>query len=318
MGGQFTEAHVTDAKRICRGEQYLAARAFLRSRSTERAGPRILILSGGAPKEEVGVIRELWKGQFAAHITAIDVVEENVHRAIEAGADVGYVGNLITDDGHRTYNVQPELVRVAKFDLMHLDFCGLVDEEMRATVSCYSAHALTPNGVCIAAFSYGHDVPEFFLRRIRMGHFGGTAGTGTKALIRRGIPEAVCGRIAFLVQRSLAVESIVLYRGNAVPMCSVLLVKRRCPALQEHRGGSVKPSDLAEWPHNPDGDSSRISVAKIGDVDILEAVEQVNGSALYALPEERMGALRRSAAARKAVATRARAMRTNGAHGETT
>jgi hypothetical protein len=44
---------------------------------------------------------------------------------------------------------------------------------------------------------------------------------------------------------------------------------------------------------------------------MLDAVENVSAAALYALPEERLAAMRRSAAARKAVTTRV--ARANGA-----
>jgi hypothetical protein len=94
-------------------------------------------------------------------------------------------------------------------------------------------------------------------------------------------------------------------------MCSVLFSKRTAdkqPATNARHGAHTEPR---EWPHNLDGDSSRISVAKIGDVDMLDAVENVSAAALYALPEERLAAMRRSAAARKAVTTRV--ARANGA-----
>jgi len=292
---KFKAEYVTDAKRVARGEQYLAARALLRSRSTERVAPRILILAGGSPEEELGTIRELWKGQWRAHVTAVDRVEENVALAVSAGADEGFVGELArretenTERAHENLVVPKELVRHGKFDLLHLDFCGLLTDELRKIVRLYHRRALSAGGAIIAAFSYGHDVAEAYLAVLRGGRLVGHPGRGTLALIKRGVPETVCGRIAFLTSNEMLPESIVLYQGNQVPMCSILFSRRR-----QDEG----------WPRDLDGDSSHISVAKIGDHDLLDAVEQFDAASLYALPEQRLAAMRRSAAAKKAVATR--------------
>lgn len=329
-GPRFSAAHITDAKRVARGEQYLAARAILRSRSVEREQPRILILAGGKPSEELGTIRELWRGPWRAHVTAADLCETNLSAAIDAGADEVWCGDLgafehrlpATAYGRDTKPracIPAALLAGGRFDLMHLDFCGTVTASMAGLVGRYHREALTNGGVNIVAFSYGHDVPEAFLSVARGGALTGRRGAAVKALMDRGVPEAVCGRIAFLARGGMRVETIVLYKGNAVPMCSVLFSKRQ---TAKREGDAVKPQgktwwlrpglEYSEWPQNENGDCSHVAVTKISDTDLEDAIEHVDAAALYALPEERLRAIRRRAAARKAVNTR-EAARTNGA-----
>ncbi len=291
MSGVFTEDKITDSKRLVRGEQHLLARTLLTQRSIRRFNdPKILILCGHAPHEEVGAINALWK---APTIVAVDTDPVAVERAITAGVTTAVHGDL--DDLLPTRCPMkgkrfgcPEELGGEKFDIISLDLCTQITDESLDLARRCRLFALSNDGVMIASFSYGRDVAEFFLAAAHGGSVMDPRSAEAEALVTRGVPDTVAGRIIVLARslgRAMGLRSVMLYRGRATPMISTVWE--------------------AAPPAYPYADNlSGCAVVKVCDGDLEEAVVHPEPMLLYATPADRVLAMRRSAAARKAVATR--------------
>jgi hypothetical protein len=159
----FAKEQVTDDKRLVRGEHLLLARYWLRVRdgAPHHQPWKVLMLAGGCPKEEVEAIRELMP---KAHIVAADFEKEMVGLALAAGANEGFVGDVaeidIVEHGyHKTKMLSKRVADLGKFDLIDLDFCAHVSEQMRTTLNTHFRE-LTHKGCLMLTFSYGRDVEE--------------------------------------------------------------------------------------------------------------------------------------------------------------
>lgn len=175
-----------------------------------------------------------------------------------------------------------------KFEIIDLDFCGPVGPDMQHIIKrCCLTMLDRSRGVLIVTFSYGRDVAEFFLAEARDGHISGGASAKARYLMDKGCPETVAGRVIYLASKmgGMTLRSLCLYQGNRMPMCSTLW-----EAFQVN---------------NPQGWAGEdLSVTKMTTEDLPEAVLMPDPGLLYAVPAERILAMRRSAAARRAVATK--------------
>lgn len=377
---RFTSDHISDAKRVVRGEQYLYARRLLRARSVDRTAPRVLILPGGSPREEIELINELWP-RPSAHITAVDSEKDCVelasklgvaravhstlaefsgtlienrkvkrstwipealaalaefgmqgcthyefanatkaHQMLEYGEGViaraasGLLGRLQikgfavqTEDKRWSIStlgqefLANERATVAShFDLVTLDLCGGVSSVSRALLRSY-ARALTPRGCILFTFSYGRDVGEAFRALVRGGDLTGEVTVPTRSLMKKGMPDTVAGRLCFLSENGgLRLRSVMLYKGKEAPMCSSLWQRWHTDKRRVHQ---------FYWPHDLRAPAD-ISFSKVGNQDLQNLIVHPDIAKLYGCPEERVIAVRRSAAAQRAVATR---KRSNGA-----
>lgn len=286
MTRRFDQGKISDAKRVARGEHWLAARTFLRKRDRVHHAPwRIVTLAGHSPSEEIECIRELMP---KAVIYAVDVDPECCRLAKEAGADHVLCVNLLDWNNHRGYrvkNVLPEpFLEIYPVDALNLDFCGGITGDMELIVRRY-AH-LCQSGVFLLTFSYGRDVTEVY-------------APGSY----RGIPDPVGGRVAQLDcwPTRMNLTSVIAYRGNEMPMCALMWVKHgRDPhEIGDSRSKRERWSEIIEQRPEP-------SFVKIGDDDLAPACVYPDAAKLYATPAERIAAFRRKFAALKAVATRQR------------
>lgn len=282
---KFTKAHISDAKRIIRGENYLAAQGMLRARDNSRTAPwRVMILAGGSPEEEIGAIRAVMPN---AVIVAVDRDPACVAKALAAGANDGVVVHdvLRLNRTKGPPNLPEELEAQAKFDVINLDMCCTPSDEFRRALGVYARRGVTARGVLMVTFSYGHDVAERFIAEARGGSLHGELRPGVAELMEDGFSEALVGRVLFLQASSRAVlrmRSVVAYPGHRMPMCSILFEK----------GGGFGWDADAAW-------------QRIGNDDLEHGVlESKNIDKLYATPAVRIAQMRRAAAARKAVATR--------------
>jgi hypothetical protein len=276
-GMQFTESKTSDQKRLARGEQWLLARSCLRERDmVHNRNWRVLILSGMNPSGEINCIRELMP---KSEIVAVDTDEQCVEAARSAGADICLNADLGESTKSRVgpYNMLYErpnnlLDSIGKFDAIHLDFCAGATEETKRTVRINSL-LLSGRGVMIVTFSYGRDVVEVFQSRPPR-----TNQLAIDKLNGIGINKTIVNRIAFAVG-GIASDaiSVVLYKGNEMPMCSVLCQK---------------------------GTRRNISFVKVEPGDFELAVTCPDPSKMYDCPSDRIESLRRSAAAIKASITR--------------
>jgi excisionase family DNA binding protein len=272
---EFSAKHITDQKRLVRGEQLLCARARLRIRDgVHHAKWRVMILAGGNPAEEIAAIREVMP---KAHITAVDRDPRCLDLAIDAGADEVVLCDLndftVEQHGPWSHKKGPAKALLgAKFDLLVLDLCAGPNRSTRAICRIYLAKLLTAHGVSIVTFSYGRDVIEEIE--------ASGVPCAIAALAKHGASDRVLMRIGYLLTESMtkAVVSVMVYRGNEMPMCSVLLsnsVYRRTASFVQ-----VEP----------------------GDFEL--AVTCPDPALLYACPQERIESLRRKHAAIKASYTR--------------
>jgi hypothetical protein len=292
MGGplRFSGKRISDQKRLVRGEQLLKARTRLRARDeTHHRRWRVLIMAGGAPAGEVAAIRELMP---KAHILAVDNDQACLDAAIEAGVD-DVVHCDLSD--WTTSNTDPTakraagpIARHAPFDLMCLDLCGGVNQTTRSIIRAYRP-LLSGGGVLLLTFSYGRDVTELFLQTFK--NFSRRRIDGQEWMQERnvrilgrlravGIPDLLAGRLLYLFPPSELerISSIMVYRGNEMPMCSVFYAGRQ-------------PYD-------------DLSFVQVEDGDFELAVAYPDAASLYDCPQERIEALRRKFAAIKASLTR--------------
>lgn len=275
---KFAASTVSDQKRLARGEHWLFTRSLLRAwHRTHRSDWRIMTLAGGAPKGEFDAIKELMP---SANITAVDKDQACIEAAIEDGADDVICADLTEWsflDGS-TYK-RPTAQLVGKsFDVVNLDLCGGASEATRDMINVYRGLVARP-GVLKVTFSYGRDVVEFFKFRQAI----------PPDLEVTGMPQTVAARLAYLLGPHVdMIASVILYSGNEMPMCSVVI---ECPG----KGNRITKGYREQ---------RRISFTKLQDEDFELAVLHPDVRLLYDCPQERIDALRRSHAALKAVATR--------------
>lgn len=289
MTRQFDADKITDAKRVARGEHWLAVRTFLRKRDRIHHAPwKIVTLAGHHPAEEIACIRELMP---KAVIYAVDVDDECCRLAQEAGADHAYCLNILAWQGplngrpRSRVDIFPEpLADIGPVDAINLDFCGGITQDMELVTRRYPQ--LCRTGVLLLTFSYGRDVTEVY-----------DAGS------YRGIPEPLGGRVAKLDRgpTRMNLTSVIAYRGSKMPMCSLMWVNYR--GQDEPKSSYDNRSTRERWSEiiasRPDP-----SFVKIGDDDLAPACVYPDAAKLYATPAERIAAFRRKFAALKAVTTR--------------
>jgi hypothetical protein len=274
---------ISDQKRFVRGEHWLMTRGLLRARDVvHHARWRILIVAGPQPSEEVTCIRELMP---KSHITAVDLDEDNILRAMAAGVDEAIIHDLADFDrtSPTSANMKGSYVASAKlgpaFDVVCLDLTGPASDDLKKMVVAYF-RSLTKGGVLMVTFSYGRDVSEYF-REFWRGGGNGIFVRERKIIERLEMADTVRDRVAFLVGAKISsVRSILQYRGGAMPMVSVLLHNKRTLNAPAPRFMSIQE----------------------GDFDLAVTAENLGN--IYACPAERIEALRRSRIAQKAVATR--------------
>ena len=283
---KFTASTISDQKRLVRGEQWLFVRRILRARDEcHSAKWRVLILAGGAPSGEINAIRELMP---RAHIVAIDKDTKCLEAAIDAGAD-----NVIECDlyacerlqhNHSWTHVLPKQLRdIEPFDAIHLDFCGQVGSEMKRSTGLIFQKLMTTRGCMALTFSYGRDVVEMFMESGRSYSFAPTYPRVDPITIALpdDIPDSVAGRLIYM-GNVRHIRSVMMYRGAAMPMVSVVYHKY----ANAYRHG--------------------ISTVKVEPGDFELAVSYPDAVSLYDCPEDRIKSFRREFAAIKAVLTRQR------------
>ena len=292
---KFNGQKISDQKRLVRGEQLLLARSCLRARDeVHHARWRVLTMAGGSPQGEMTAMRELMP---KAYIVAVDRDAACLEAAIEAGAD-DVVHCDLTDwtqepymkdgwhpeTGKYVYGAIPAvrtrppaaISKHAYFDLINLDLCGGVNATAHEIVGHYR-RLLATNGVMIVTFSYGRDVIEMFIAALAKFHNPRIE----ERFARHKLPDALAGRLIYLFThtdlRNLA--SVMVYRGNEMPMCSCLVTNNKFVR-------------------------DKFSYVQVARGDFELAVLHPDVTKLYDCPQERIAAMRRHRAAAKAVATR--------------
>lgn len=273
---RFDESKITDQKRLARGEQLLAARTYLRARyEAHHPETRILMMAGGAPHEEIAAIRELMP---KAQVVAVDRDPVCLDAALAAGADEAVLCDLTdmpTEMGR--WKRHPAIDRPGAFHLVHFDLMGLATRDLLRMLRVYAPLA---TDVFILTFSYGRDVVEVY--EAATYRETGWADTLSKA----GVPRSIGGRLLYLFAGSgqklhmSTMQSVIAYRGTAMPMVSAMF------CFGDRR--LLRPLSF--------------TLLEPGDFEI--AVAHPDPSLLYACPQERLAALRRSHAALKAAYTR--------------
>lgn len=295
---------ISDQKRFVRGEHWLRARYHLRVRDHVHHGAwELLIIAGPSPAEEINCIRAC---MHKARITAVDINEQNVMKAIDAGADDAFVcdisnfENLHAGNGHYRKTVPPVELRDKKFDVICLDLTGPANDWLQAVVGCYY-RSVASGGVMMVTFSYGRDVVEaqqgewehFRYKAHEKWHHNDEQYKNQSArnswIGLKDVPDIVAIRVWYALQTRCAdLKSCVQYRGSQMPMVSCLIAKG-CYGIAKFR--ALSPDDLCHAVFD----------------------EQLNLSMLYACPAERIDAFRlavtRKEAARKAVETKQRKKR---------
>lgn len=280
----------SDQKRIARGEHYRYARTLLRERDRiHNRRWRVLTIAGRNAGEEIACIRALMPKSY---IVAVDIDTQAVAAARDAGADEAFACDVLELSRlpRKTYAYRPAslLARSEKFDVICFDFCAGASPELKKAAGTYNRHLLTGRGVFILNFSYGRDVVEAFAADAR-----DLAGSHPACLLNS-IDPPMIGRIAAAIpgtwRSNAQLRSVLLYRGNAMPMCSCLWIKTR--SIAPDRGWLGPPPELT----------------RLDDADhpllVLDGYDD-DPSLVYATPRDRIAALRRSRAAQRAARTRA-------------
>jgi len=280
---KFTEAKMTDAKRLARGEHWRMVQAhFRREHRKHHPEIRVITLAGGSPHEEIACIRSLLP---RAEIVAVDLDPRCCEAAKDAGADVVLCTDVFKWDNSK---VPTSIQALGSIDVVNLDLCGGITRDVERAVTYYGRMVRTA-GVLMVSFSYGRDISELFSRDPWLG-----------------IPAPLAGRVKYLHDRiptkevpfspgthstparhatriaRLGLSSVIAYKGAQMPMCACL------------------------WEGHCDHQVP--SFVNVTDDDLMAAVltqlEPLDVSRLYAVPEERIQHFRRKSAAAKAVTTR--------------
>lgn len=228
-----------------------------------------------------------------ANILAVDNDPRCLDAAINAGVDEVVQCDLTdwaqrTDSAQRTYYLPADpIARYGQFDLVCMDLCAGVNQTTRNIFHAYRK-LLTPNGVMLLTFSYGRDVMEMFMQALhdfrRLSHDSAPSQMERRCRIldqiqALEIPDSLAGRLIYLFTPTELerVYSIMAYRGNEMPMCSVL-----------YSGGR----------------SHGMSFVRVEPGDFELAVVYPEAANLYDCPRDRIESLRRKFAAVKAAITR--------------
>lgn len=221
-------------------------------------------MAGGSPEGEVRAIQELMP---KAHITAVDRDPRCLEAAINAGVDDVIQCDLADFTGPiAQFGIGPAapIRNLGRFDVVSLDLCGGVNPLSKDIYRAYQSSVAT-GGVLVFTFSYGRDVIEA-IRLVRP----------SCRLIEAGVSELVASRIGYLFNNR-SPNSVFVYRGAEMPMCSVLF-----------------------------GGQRGLSFVQVEPGDFELAVSYPDAANLYDCPQERIDALRRQFAAIKASLTRKR------------
>ncbi len=284
---RFSPNLVRDAKRVVRGEHWLLVSRLLASRDVSRRRPIVAVVPGQAAAEEIASVRAAMSG---AYIVAIDRDPVAVQAARDAGADEVHEADL------------SEIVRIAgdrKFDAVRLDLCTQATPELKSLIAL-SRRTISPGALLMACFSYGRDVSEFYVATARGGFLLDDPRRDADVL-----PEGIAGRVRYLGSKAASAVSILLYRGNAMPMCEVMWSQQRRAAcvLCGGRAYAGMHNDRTGHEYEPEmpvpmrvrDDDLRIAV--------LQAEDDVDRSALYATPATRIAAWRAAQTRRDAASS---------------
>jgi hypothetical protein len=274
---------ISDQKRVARGDHWRLAQRILRARDHAHRGKwRVLIVAGPQPEEEIKCVRELLP---SSTIHAVDIEPEHVALAAAAGADHSIVADL-REFSRRPATTGSGLTKVPhdkvslgnEFDVACLDMTCSANNDLQQMLNVYWA-GLSKGGVLLVTFSYGRDVVEVYLENW-MKHRAAPYHPELDFIHAMGMPEGVAWRALWLFgAKSKFLRSVIQYRGKEMPMLNCALVKAR--------GGF--------------GDASFVALAD-GDFEATVTAESISN--IYACPRDRILALRRSAAAHRAVQTR--------------
>lgn len=173
------------------------------------------MVAGPDPWEEIRCIQNALP---QCHITAVDLIQENVDVAISAGADRGVCVDLsqyTRNEGvGRPVHLPPEKIG-GGYDVICLDMTCLATPWLKQLIAVYF-RAVTTGGFFIVNFSYGHDVVEYLNKRHPTG--GGLPDY---------IPLKYSQRIAeALDKRTRQLVSVFQYTGNKIPMLSCGLERK--------------------------------------------------------------------------------------------
>lgn len=304
---KFSADEISDQKRLVRGEHVLLAMNLLRIEHGHFGPRRILMLAGGEPQEEIKCLRECFRA--GCHITCVDTDNQCLERSIDAGAD-----DVLNVDMHswqrldtkaqgdltRNEIAYPVGIGGREYELIDLDFCGGMTEQVRDTVKAYS-YLLSNRGIMMVTFSYGRDVVERFIAEARHDkNFLGKLIDGLSPLVERGIAESLIGRILFLLRgiRRLTALSALCYRGKQMPMCGLLFqMNSGCKRRLRPAGCiEISTSDYSAATIFPP-----ITMVDPCDLDYMFAAEALPN--IYASPQERIELARRKFSAAKAVSS---------------
>lgn len=293
MSQQFGADQTTDQKRSARGLHLLAARNHLQALHG-RHHPRlnVAILAGGAPGAEIAAIRELMRG---AKIIAFDQFETCIDAARRAGADESVCCDLtpsVETRVHQSSTVEHVLPCAAvqqrgPFDLFSLDLCSEPNEKTRNLWRAYKK-SISRGGVLILTFSYGRDVVPM-LRAAQQQRVAQAAKTDNQSrrMVARmsGVPDKIAMRLCYMFDPAefANVRSVITYGGNEMPMLSALYVTSA---------------------HRRDLQARDLSYVKLSADDWPPLVLDFDPAVVFDCPKDQVLAMRRSAAAKKAVATR--------------
>lgn len=304
---KFSGDKISDQKRLARGEQLMAARYWLRLRDgVHHAKWRVMILAGGDPSGEVAAIREVMP---KAHITAVDRDPACLEAAINAGVDEVVHVDLSDFEmaGNSSVRNPPQALQaLPRFDLVSLDLCSGANEPTRQLIAV-NRRLTAHRGVCVFTISYGRDVQEVFAFCLNSTrgwayHAGDPDGTDhTSEKIRRNrewcerlksakVPDGLAGRLSYLIgSRRDVIKSVIAYRGNEMPMCSVLL----CGSNGGRTRFTAGPDTLTP-----------LSYVQLEPGDLELAACYPETANLYDCPADRIASFRRSFAAKLAVNSR--------------
>jgi len=280
------EAHlVTDAKRLVRGEHYRLAASLLKARSVDRrTNFRVMMIPGRSANEEMSAIRAVMP---RAYVVAAD--RDQIALELAHGAGANECIKMDLKEADKFESLEP-------FDLINVDLCGPANSELKAIFAC-ARKRVNSGGVLMGWFSYGRDVLEAYVAIARNGDLMGKQTISQTS-------EAIHGRVAFLSGPTFTARSVLRYRGNKMPMCSVVWQKIRsgcalCGDNALSHGGNRKSHEFTfpyvESPFVTDEDLRLI---------IHSAPEEIILADLYATPASRIAAWR-AVATREGVLKRA-------------
>lgn len=200
------------------------------------------MLAGPSPKEEITVLRDVFK---KPRIVAIDTDAARARKALEAGADASYCDSLeeliagfALDIGLRDALIERAiheqrddfivLEAVERFDLVDLDLTCQVEtarELLRDIVNNVVRH----DGFVTVTFSYGmkeHGVERF----LALARGGDIQYPDPDPSVMNGLSPEALGRAYYLVKDlPVRLRSVIGYKSS-MPMCSVLCEKVNTPA----------------------------------------------------------------------------------------